>query len=111
MQTQPSPVVVLALACATATSLAFAQSPQAPATQGALFAKPVQLSAGDKLLGKGRLYPSPALHDLNGDGRLDVFIGDLFGKITYALRQQDGSFGSEHKLKDANGKILDFGNW
>lgn len=102
MQTQPT-LAVFALTCATLTSFAFAQGTQ--------FADPVRISAGDKLLGEGRLYPSPAMHDLNGDGRLDVFIGDLRGHITYALRGADGTFGSEQKLKDAKGKILDFGNW
>ena len=103
MQTQLPHLATLALTCATLTSFAFAQGTQ--------FADPVQVSAGDKLLGKGRMYPSPAMHDINGDGRLDVFIGDLRGHITYALRQADGTFSSEMKLKDALGKVLDFGNW
>ena len=91
-------------------ALAAALAPDARA-QGATFAPPVQLHAGDALLGKGRLYPSPALHDVNGDGHLDVFIGDLRGHITFALGTADGGFAAEQKLKDAEGKILDFGNW
>jgi len=115
MQTQrPSPNL-LVLTCASLASLAAAQTPQhaqaacdAPHTK---FAAPVRLQAGDKLLGKGRLYPSPAAHDINGDGRFDIVVGDLRGHLTYALQQQDGTFGDEQKLKATDGKVLDFGNW
>lgn len=82
--------------------------------QGAEFAPPVRLTAGDALLGTTRLYPSPAVHDFDGDGRFDVFIGDLRGLVTYALQRPDGEqirFDTEQKLKDAEGKVLDFGNW
>lgn len=96
-------LTIFALTCATLTSLSFAQGTQ--------FAKPVRINAGDKMLGAGRLYPSPATYDFNNDGLLDIFIGDLRGHITYALRRQDGTFGDEQKLKDAQGKIVDFGNW
>lgn len=103
MQTHSLYLIPLMLAGVSLTSIASAQ--------GTRFAEPVQVSAGSKLLGKGRLYPSPATYDINGDGRHDVFIGDLIGHITYALRQADGTFGDEQKLKDAKGKVLDFGNW
>jgi hypothetical protein len=103
MPTTQSQLAIATLACAICLPNAAAQSPQ--------FANPVRLQAGDHLLGESRLYPSPACYDINGDGRLDVFIGDLMGHVTFALRHQDGSFGNEQKLKDAEGKILDFGNW
>ena len=97
------PLAILALTSAALTTHAFAQ--------GVHFKDPVRLNAGDKMLGKGRMYPSPAAHDLNGDGRFDIVIGDLRGHLTFALQQPDGTFASEQKLKDANGKVLDFGNW
>ena len=55
-----------------------------------LFKAPVRLKAGDKWLGENRLYPSPVLHDLDGDGLPDVVIGDLFGKVTVATRLPAG---------------------
>lgn len=78
------------------------------------FAAPVRLLAGAKGLGEGRLYPSPVLHDHNGDGLLDLFVGDLRGRITVALREQGNGaprFGAEQKVLAADGKELDFHNW
>jgi hypothetical protein len=61
------------------TAVAMAQAPE--------FAAPVRIEAGAKLLGENRLYPSPMLHDVNGDGLLDVVVGDLRGKITRCVRR------------------------
>ena len=88
---------------------AAAQQPPEPR-----FAAPVRLMAGGKLLGWNRLYPSPVLHDMNGDGRLDVVVGDLFGRMTVAPRQPGDdprAFGAETPLAGADGKTLDFHNW
>ena len=74
------------------------------------FAEPVQIKAGDKILGEGRLYPSPVLHDVDGDGTAEMLIGDLRGMITVAKRTKDG-FGPEKPLLAADGKQLKFHNW
>lgn len=90
-----------------------ASGPEASGREGVLFALPKQLHAGEALLGKSRLYPSPVAHDIDGDGLADLVVGDLRGHLTYALRLPgDGiRFGNEQQLEDAEGKILDFGNW
>ncbi|MCA3008914.1 MAG: hypothetical protein INH34_11125 [Phycisphaerales bacterium] len=91
--------------CAAAT--AAAQSPQ--------FAPPVRLKAGETFLGEKRLYPSPVLHDLDGDGRVDVVVGDLPGVLTMAPRGNAAAdapvYGAETKVLAADGKPLDFDNW
>ena len=77
------------------------------------FAPPRRIMAGDAFLGKGRMYASPAFHDVNGDGHLDAIIGDLPGRVTVALGT--GSmplrFAEEKPMLDKAGKGLDFGNW
>ncbi len=77
------------------------------------FAAPTRIESGEKFLGEGRLYPSPVLVDINGDGHPDMVVGDLFGRVTVALgdAQKPMTFGAEEKLKDGNGEALDFSNW
>jgi len=101
----------------TTTALALAGALLVPAAlaQGKpTFAPPVRLKAGDKFLGENRLFPSPVFHDMNGDGLLDIVTGDLFGRLTVALRLPgDGPprYGAETKVMAVDGKELDFHNW
>ena len=74
------------------------------------FAPPVRIKAGDKFIGEGRLFPSPVLHDINGDKRLDIVIGDLFGRVTIAMRTPQG-VAVEAPLKNRDGQDLKFKNW
>jgi hypothetical protein len=86
----------------------------ASAQQPPQFAAPVRLLAGEKTLGEGRLYPSPMLHDVDGDGRLDVVTGDLRGRLTVALRTAGAApacYAAEKPLQDEDGKDIDFHNW
>lgn len=94
---------------AFSTSLAVAQD--APKSA---FAAPVRLMAGKKPLGDERLFPSPVWRDMNGDGLADIVVGDLIGRLTVALRLPDSkpaAYGPEEKLKDLEGKEIDFHNW
>jgi len=77
------------------------------------FAPPVRLMAGEAFLGEERLFPSPVFHDVNGDGLLDVVVGDLWGRLTVALRKGSDprAYEAETELKAADGKRLDFHNW
>ncbi len=77
------------------------------------FAAPVRLQAGKKGLGENRMYPSPVLQDMNGDGLADIVVGDLRGRLTVALRERGEGFrfGAEADLLGRDGKALDFGNW
>lgn len=78
-----------------------------------VFAKPVRILAGDAFLGEGRLYPSPVLHDINGDQLPDLVVGDLIGKVTFAprLAGKKVRFGAEKPLEDRSGEQLKFDNW
>lgn len=102
--------------CAFVGALAlFAGAPDASdetrTTGAATFAPPVRVSAGEDFLGAGRMYPSPALHDVDGDGRADVVIGDLFGKVTVAKRAKDGTLAAEVAIERRDGEPLVFSNW
>jgi hypothetical protein len=78
------------------------------------FAPPVRLMAGDAFLGGDRLFPSPVFHDVNGDGLLDIVVGDLPGRLTVALRRKGAdarAYAAETELMAADGKRIDFHNW
>jgi hypothetical protein len=78
------------------------------------FAPPVRLMAGEEFLGGDRLFPSPVYHDVNGDGLLDIVVGDLWGRLTVALRRKGAdprAYEAETELMAADGKRLDFHNW
>ena len=104
----PRPLYVLLLA-----GLVPGFAPRVAAQEGDLFAPPVRIQAGNAFAGYGRMYPSPAFHDVDGDGLLDVVIGDLPGRVTWARRLPGEGlrFEAEQKLKTAGGDPLDFGNW
>jgi hypothetical protein len=79
----------------------------------ARFAAPKRVRAGDAFLGEGRLYPSPVLHDADGDGLSDIVVGDLIGQVTFAPRAagKPVAFGVEKPFADRDGKQLKFHNW
>ena len=106
--------VRLLLALGTAAGLGVTARVAAQTDRPSLhFAAPIRLKAGDKFLGENRLYPSPVFHDIDGDGRLDIVVGDLLGHLTVALRGPGErlAFGEETKLLDGDGKAIDFHNW
>ena len=109
-----------ALACSVLlASSSSAQSPSAEPSEAAAarpaaaFAAPVRVMAGSQPMGSKRLYPSPVFRDMNGDGLADVVIGDLFGRITVALRLagDEPAWGEEEALQAEDGKDLKFSNW
>jgi hypothetical protein len=85
------------------------------AAQAPTFATPVRLTApAGTHHGHDRLYPSPALHDVDGDGRPDLVLGDLEGSITVARRLPgDGTpaFAAPTPLRGADGRPFAFHNW
>lgn len=102
--------LVIRAAAAVLGALALAVTGTAQAA-GETFAPPVRLKAGGKFLGEKRLYPSPVFHDVDGDGRLDLVVGDLPGRLTWARGEAGGTFAAEQDLPGADGKVLKFHNW
>ena len=106
---------LLVLAMAACAVLLSVQGLADETGQSIKFATPVRIKAGSAFLGEGRYYPSPVLHDTNGDKRADLVIGDLFGKVTVAHRVEGAkspfAYGAEQPLLDRDGQMLKFQNW
>ncbi|MHC5020291.1 MAG: hypothetical protein ACYTGX_09315 [Planctomycetota bacterium] len=98
------------MACAVLGAATWAAAGEGERDDVAVFAEPVRIQAGDGLLGEGRYYPSPVLHDLDGDGTPELLVADLRGLITFAKRTESG-WGAEQPLNGADGKPLKFHNW
>ncbi len=76
----------------------------------ATFEAPVQLMAGDQTMGRKRLYPSPAMFDLDGDKKPEMIIGDLIGNLTVS-RRAGKTWGEPEPLRSKDGEPLRFHNW
>lgn len=77
------------------------------------FAAPIRIQVDGAFLGGKKLYPSPVWHDLDGDGVLDLVVGDLPGRIVVArgLGGQPPAYAKEVALERAKGTRLQFHNW
>lgn len=79
-----------------------------------ILSEPVLLTVAGSPLAGSRLFPSPAAHDFDGDGRPELAIGDLWGRITIAHRTAGGTateWSDQGPLLGRDGKQLDFSNW
>lgn len=116
MKTRSLVWIVMTLGC-SASSSAFGQSlvhVSGGNDATPRFAPPVAIQAGEVPLGSKRLYPSPALHDMDGDGKPEIVIGDLWGKLSVAQRLEGGGvpkYAEDKPLLGRDGKPLDFKNW
>jgi hypothetical protein len=87
---------------------------QLPAATTPRFAAPERVLAGPRYAGLARRFPSPVLHDVNGDGLADLVLGDLYGSVTVSLREAGEGpvrFGAEAPLYFSDGSELVFSNW
>lgn len=77
------------------------------------FEAPVQIKAGESNFSEV-LYPSPVIRDVDGDGQVELYIGDLRGYIQRADRISSGTdseWGPAVNMKATDGKDLKFSNW
>ncbi len=81
--------------------------------EDAQFARPVEITTAGKTY-VDVLYPSPVLHDLNGDGKQELIIGDLRGYLQVAKRDSatdSPEWGDSQMMQSVEGKDIKFSNW
>jgi hypothetical protein len=70
--------------------------------------------AGSEIMGVDQLYPSPAFFDLDGDGTLEMIVGDLVGNLMVSRRvpgDERLAWTRGEGLKGADKQPLKFHNW
>tara|TARA_R110002072_G_scaffold80149_11_gene184384 strand:+ start:137 stop:427 length:291 start_codon:yes stop_codon:yes gene_type:complete len=78
-------------------------------TEPATFEAPIQLETTGKSFDT-LLYPTPVLQDLNGDGKVELVIGDLRGNLFQCDAQPDGKWSAMRPM-EAEGEPLKLNNW
>ena len=83
-----------------------------------LFAAPIMLKVDDKPLNSAarQMYPSPAVFDIDNDGKDELVVGDIFGSLNVYENLNESKDGdpvwSKHEtLKSADGKPIKVKNW
>jgi len=82
----------------------------AGAASDVTFEAPVRLMAGEEPMGAKRLYPSPVMQDLDGDGKPEMVLGDLIGNLTVSRRDGE-TWSAPTPLEKADGEPIRFHNW
>ena len=75
----------------------------------AAFAPPVQLETSGPEFSR-MIYPTPVLHDVDGDGRRELVLGDLIGNLFVCEPNQDGSWAGREPMQ-VEGEPLRLDNW
>ena len=102
-----------ALALAVVAFGATSTAQNTPSPTPARFDAPVELTANGKPM-RGISYPSPTLHDIDGDSERELLIGDLRGYIRVAQHgagKTDHAWSAFQYLQSSAGKKLKLNNW
>lgn len=79
------------------------------------FADPIMVHAGGQAIDMGKQigYAGPTLHDANGDGLLDLYVGSFQGKILVSMNvgKPDSPAFRTPKWLQAEGKDIEVSNW
>lgn len=82
-----------------------------------MFDAPVVLRVDDKPLNEDGeiMYPSPAIFDVDNDGKNELVIGSIFGAVHVCENQSDSSgepvWSAPKPLNTKNKKPLSLNNW
>ena len=103
---------MITIACIATLGALAPQSEQEPLIS-AKFSEPIQLMAADEPLGIKRMYPSPRLYDIDRDGKAELVIGDLMGRVMVAEKADGDDPAAWGKLATfmSGRRALKFHNW
>lgn len=82
-----------------------------------MFDAPVVLKVGDKPLNGDSqiMYPSPAIFDVDNDGKDELIIGSIFGALHVCENESESSgepvWSAPKALNSKNGQPLELNNW
>lgn len=75
------------------------------------FAPPVQVTTAGATWGD-KIYPTPVLQDIDGDGARELVVGDLIGNLWVAEPGESEVAWAKHtQLETKDGKKLRLNNW
>jgi hypothetical protein len=87
-------------------------------TDSDYFEAPLRLMVGDTPLNTSakQMYPSPAVYDVDSEGKVELVVGDIFGSLRVYENENDTGKGdpvwSKHvALKTADGDPIKVSNW
>ena len=99
------------------TTVNIAISAKAPSGRS-IFENPVRITADGKPLNTvaKKRFVSPAIFDVDGDGKTELVIGSLMGSVGVyenlnTSRSSDPVWGPQKSLKDAKGEQIRTSNW
>ena len=82
-----------------------------------LFSAPTIIMVGDQPLNTvaNKSYPSPAMYDVDGDGKVELVLGDIFGALLVYENENEGSgdpvWSDFEPLKSHDGEEIAVPNW
>jgi hypothetical protein len=88
-----------------------------PEFVNATFEAPFRLMVGNRPLNTAakQMYPSPAMFDVDHDGKSELVIGDIFGSLNVYENQNDADgdpvWSSHHALTSTTGDAIKVSNW
>jgi len=92
--------------------------PKESASSSSIFDRPVRISVEGKPLNavEQKKFPSPAIFDIDADGKAELVMGDLWGDVGVhenlaASGAGDPVWGPRKALKDSDGKAIRTSNW
>ena len=112
-----SSISLLLIVATSCCVIAFFSTQESTSETEAQFDEPVALKVGDEIMNQDSkmLYPSPAVFDVDNDGKDELVIGTIFGGI-YACEnsnQKDGDpvWEAPTAVNSVDGEPLDLHNW